>query len=231
MLDSIVFTPSYEDVAGAGFDTHAGLIARLIETLQETDPETVLALLENLYHLGIAWATKSGASFSPFVGEGLRLPPPPASDAAPSWEGYGSLVDEAIMSQGEFDPTLKAPARAVRSGARGSVAQLRATIGPWTVSSPYDAGGPIAHGFRDGLTAEELWAWTGRARAALHAVHQAQVELAVASRLSGDRTFLGRAMAAQDPAIIFAEAAEAGESDPLTDPEVRLWMGLAPRGS
>jgi hypothetical protein len=35
-------------------------------------------------------------------------------------------------------------------------------------------------------------------------------------------------MAARDAAAAFAEAAERGEVDPLTDPDARLWVGLLP---
>jgi hypothetical protein len=41
-------------------------------------------------------------------------------------------------------------------------------------------------------------------------------------------TVLRRAMSSRSPGPIFAEAASQGETDPLTDPEVRLWVGLLP---
>jgi DNA-directed RNA polymerase beta' subunit len=208
--------------------TRADLAMRLLEVLEIHGAEVLLNLLDSLYTFGIAQATKSGASFSPFAGEGLRLPPPPASDASPSWDAYRSLLDSAIMSSADADPTMKAPMRALRCGARGSVAALRATLGPWAVSGPFDVGGPIRHGFRDGLTAEELWLWASRARAALQDIHRSQVELAKTSRFTGDLTVLRRAMSSDDPGKVFAEAAEIGESEPLTDPDVRLWAGLLP---
>jgi hypothetical protein len=43
-----------------------------------------------------------------------------------------------------------------------------------------------------------------------------------------DASVLRRAMSARDAAAVFAEAAEAGAVDPLTDAEVRLWVGLRP---
>lgn len=211
--------------------TRPGLVARLEEAVDKSGPETLLALLEKLYELGIARATRSGASLSPFVGEGLRLPPAPASDYPASWEAYRSIVDRAIVEQAETDRTLTAPVRAARTGARGSVAHIRATVGPWTVSSPHDADGPITSGFRDGLTAEELWAWTARARTALQDVHEA---LAVLGRKlaapSGALTLLRRAMNSENPGRVFAEAADARATDPLSDADVRLWVGLLPIG-
>jgi hypothetical protein len=35
-------------------------------------------------------------------------------------------------------------------------------------------------------------------------------------------------MSAEDPGKLFAEAADTNETDPLTDPDVRLWIGLLP---
>jgi hypothetical protein len=35
-------------------------------------------------------------------------------------------------------------------------------------------------------------------------------------------------MEAPDAAAVFAEAADRQETDPLTDPDVRLWVGLLP---
>jgi len=211
--------------------TRSKLVARLLDLLEAQGPEAVLELLDKLYVLGIEWATKSGASFSPFVGEGLRLPPAPASDYGASWDAYRSILDAEIELQADSDPTLKAPMRAVRCGARGSTAAIRATVGPWTVTGPYAVEPPIKHGFRDGMTSEEMWVHAARSRAALLALHQTQVDMAVKSRLTGapaSAGFLRRAMESENPGLVFAEAADANETDPLTDPDVRLWVGLLP---
>ena len=47
-------------------------------------------------------------------------------------------------------------------------------------------------------------------------------------RASGEGSVLRRAMEAPDAAAVFAEAADRQETDPLTDPDVRLWVGLLP---
>jgi hypothetical protein len=211
--------------------THAKLVARLLDLFEAQGPEAVLELLDKLYVLGIEWATRSGASFSPFVGEALKLPPAPASEYSASWDAYRSILDAEIEFQADSDPTLRAPMRAVRCGARGSTAAIRATVGPWTVAGPYTVDPPIKHGFRDGMTAQEMWVHAGRSRAALLEVHRTQEDMAVKSRLAGapaSAGFLRRAMESENPGFIFAEAAAANETDPLTDPDVRLWVGLAP---
>lgn len=46
--------------------------------------------------------------------------------------------------------------------------------------------------------------------------------------VSAEESVLKRAMAARDAAAVFAEATERGEVDRLTDPDVRLWVGLRP---
>jgi len=210
------------------------LVARLLAALDRIGPEGLLGLLEGLYGMGIAGATRSGASFSPFVGEGLTLPPPPTSDYAASWHQYAGIVEAEIAAQAESDPTLRAPLRAIRCGARGSVSHLRAVIGPWAGESPYGPG-PVKHGFRDGLEAEEYWIVTERMRRSLQDIDRQQAEMSASGRAatpfgdaSGEGSVLKRAMAARDAAAAFAEAAERGEVDPLTDPDVRLWVGLLP---
>ena len=210
------------------------LVARLLAALDKIGPEALLELLEGLYRMGIAWATQSGASFSPFVGEGLKLPPPPTSDYAASWHQYAGIVEAGIAAQAESDPTLRAPLRAIRCGARGSISHLRAVIGPWAGESPYGPG-PVKHGFRDGLEPDEYWILTERMRERLLAIDR-QVqdtgryirEAAGVESASGEASVLTRAMASGDAAAVFAEAAERGDADPLTDPDVRLWVGLLP---
>ncbi|HUT73805.1 MAG TPA: hypothetical protein VM221_03085 [Armatimonadota bacterium] len=217
----------------AGPLTRGGVVSSLLSVYEAAGAEAALELLDNLHSLGVTWATKSGASFSPFVGEGLRLPSPPASRYSASWYAYRSLVDAAIAAQADADPTLKAPMRAVRCEARGSVAAIRATVGPWTVSDCYVPEGPITHGFRDGLTAEELWILVAKTRERFLGLHESQLQLAISRRLSAPEgaTLLRRAMAAENPAAILAQAADAGEADPLTDPDVRLWIGLLPEAN
>ncbi len=210
------------------------LVARLLAALDTIGPEALLGLLEGLYQMGIAWATRSGASLSPFVGEGLRLPPPPTSDYAASWHQYAGIVEAEIAAQGDSDPTLRAPLRAIRCGARGSMSHLRAVIGPWAGESPYGPG-PVKHGFRDGLEPEEYWIVAERMRQNLQEINRQQEQVSMRGRQAalsgetpGEGSVLRRAMASRDPAAVFAEAAQRGEVDPLADPDVRLWVGLLP---
>jgi hypothetical protein len=211
------------------------LVARLLAALDAIGPEALLALLEGLYRMGISWATRSGASLSPFVGEGLKLPPAPTAPYAASWYQYAGIVEAEIAAQGDADATLRDPLRAIRAGARGSLRHLRATIGPWAGESPYGVG-TVTHGFRDGLEPEEYWIVTERMRRRLQEVDREVVSTALAVRAAAGvesasvgASVLRRAMASRDAAAVFAEAADKGETDPLTDPDVRLWVGLRPQ--
>jgi hypothetical protein len=206
--------------------TRGQLLFKLTTVLEKLGPEALLELLDRFYHLGTKWATRSGASYSPCVGEGLRLPSPPTSQYTASWYSYASIVEAAITAQADTDATLKAPMRAIRSGARGAVSHLRVTVGPWAAETPYATKGPITHGFRDGMTPPELWLLVERSRQALLGIVQEQNDLAVSFRFSGDGSVLRRALASQNAASIFAEAADQAETDPLTDQDVRLWLGL-----
>ena len=210
-------------------------MARLLEALDKSGGEALLGLLHGLYRMGIAWATRSGASLSPFVGEGLKLPPPPTSEYAASWHQYAGVVEAEIAAQAESDPTLRAPLRAIRCGARGSISHIRAVIGPWAGDSPYGPG-PVKHGFRDGLEPKEYWVPTERMRQGLQDINRQHAKMASSAagmarlrNTSGGGSVLGRAMAAPDAAAVFAEAAERNEIAPLTDPDVRLWVGLLPQ--
>ncbi len=211
------------------------LVARLLAALDTIGPEALLELLHGLYRMGTAWATRSGNSFSPFVGEGLRLPLAPTSPYAASWHQYAGIVEAEIDAQGDSDPTLRAPLLSIRSGARGLFRQLRAVVGPWAGDSPYGLG-TVKHGFRDGLEPEEYWIVTERMRRNLQEVDQRNVaagySVRTASGLHGapaDASVLRRALVARDAVAVFAEAAERGETDLLTDNDIRLWVGLRPR--
>ncbi len=114
------------------------------------------------------------------------------------------------------------------------MSHLRAVIGPWAGESPYGPG-PVKHGFRDGLEPEEYWIVAERMRQNLQEINRQQEQVSMRGRQAalsgetpGEGSVLKRAMASQEAAEVFAEAAQRGEVDPLADPDVRLWVGLLP---
>jgi hypothetical protein len=213
----------------------AWLADALYKMLPDAGPEATLEATSRLAILGAAAATQSGASFSPFAGTGLRIPAQPAGDYATSWSAWTSLADAVIMSEGRDDPTLAPAVLAVQSGARGAVAHLRAVVAGKGVEGPFDPTPPIRSNLRDGLTADDLWAWVPLARAGLHGLMQQLVRpvpgvpsLGTTRGPLGGDSPLGRAMRSEQPGRVLAEAALRGETDPLTDPDVRLFVGLLP---
>lgn len=207
--------------------TRPRLVAALLQVYDEHGAEATLALLERLYTIGLAWATRSGASFSPFTGEGVDLPRPPASGAAPSWYAYAGMVEAALEQSADSAPSLRDPARAVRCGARGSFGHLRAIVGPIAAANPSD-GIPIKHGFRDGLEAAEVWELTAASRRSLSQIWESQPQTILPTAAPPGSSVLRQAMDSPTPHLVFARAAAENAVDPLTDPEVRLWMGLLP---
>ena len=213
----------------------AWLADALYRMLPEAGPEAVVEAVTRLAILGAAAATQSGASFSPFAGTGLRIPAQPADDYATSWSAWTSLADAVIMTEGPGDPTLAPAVLAAQSGARGSVAHLRAVVAGKGVEGPFDPTPPIRSNLRDGLAADDLWARIPPARAGLHGLVQdisrfvpGLPTFGSSLRPVGGDSPLGRAMRSDQPGRVLAEAAARGESDPLTDPDVRLFVGLLP---
>ncbi len=191
----------------------------------------MLATLEKLMQRGFAAARASGASLSPFVGSSFSLPPVPSGDEARAWNDYRQEVSEWLAASTDYaHPDLGPQLLAVKSGAWGEVEQLTALL--CTQGSVSDILGrqvPIRHGYRAGLTTQELYALAPGARESFAQVQRAWLELMQEIRKRNrPQSFgvLARAMRAEQPAIVFAHAASIGEIDPLTDPESRLFAGL-----
>ena len=91
----------------------------------------------------------------------------------------------------------------------------------------------IRHGYREGLTPDELYAVTVGAREALVRYALERERIAWELRDSGQPkgfTVLARAMRAKRPGVVFARAAATGEVDPLEDVDSRLFVGLPVTG-
>jgi hypothetical protein len=191
----------------------------------------MLETLEKLTLRGFAAARAAGASLSPFVGCNFALPPMPSTDAAREWHNYQQEVNEWLGASSDYaHPHLGPQLLAIKSGARGEIEQLTALLR--TQGSVNDVLGrpvPICHGYRDGLTWQELYALAPGARESFAQLQRDWLEiLQERHKRNRPQSFgvLARAMRAEQPAIVFAHAASIGESDPLTDPESRLFAGL-----
>lgn len=92
-------------------------------------------------------------------------------------------------------------------------------------------GKPLAfrHGWSEGLTPQEMCVQAMHARAAMGEVALAATREAYGIREASPPPGLGvlaRAMRAERPGVVFARAALAGEFEPLTDLDSRLFVGL-----
>jgi hypothetical protein len=101
-------------------------------------------------------------------------------------------------------------------------------IGPVAVTGQFPPT-MIRHGYRDGLTPQELFAtavayWMAVIETVQDAEHLTPAENALGTG-EGYRV-LARARRSPAPGIVFARAAVTAEEDPLTNLDSRLYVGL-----
>jgi hypothetical protein len=190
-----------------------------------------LETLEKLTRRGFAAARAAGASLSPFVGSSFSFPPTPSDHEARAWHAYQQEVGEWLASSTEYTcPDLGPQLLAIKSGAWGAIEQLTALLHTQgAVNDILDRQVTIRHGYRDGLTAQELYALAPGARESFSQVQRDWLEITQEiHKRNRPQSFgvLARAMRSEQPAIVFAHAASIGEIDPLSDPESRLFVGL-----
>ena len=212
--------------------TDAELMKRI---LQRDGPDETLAAMERLVHRGFEAARTSGASLSPFIGESLQRPPLPQDDNDDAWEIHVAQLSEQLAGRKEYaDADLGPQLLAVKSAARGSLdghlLALAATRGVLLDLN----GAPlrIRHGFRQGLSPNELFAWAGNGRSSMGEVALETVREGYRLReIARPKGFsvLARAMRSDHPGVVFGRAAAIGETDPLTDLDSALFVGVPPK--
>ncbi len=204
----------------------AGLLALAQEVLQEQGAEAAIAMLHRLTLRGFAVAKRSGLSLSPFLGSGFPRPHPPQGEDAETWEIYTEELIERLQKHDvtdELEPFLTV----VRAVARANYPILQKFVGAYGVVE--DVAGrrvAIRHALQDGMTLEEMHTLCVGAR---HGIARAAIELENLSRtlrkshLPTGYGVLSRAMRARHPGIVFARAASARQTDPLTDLDSSLF--------
>ena len=207
------------------------VIAALRTVLTRDGVAKALEASEGLSRRGFEVAKTLGASMNPFLGANLSQPPAPETDDPDQWEAYREERFGWAHSCGEFSDNDFGTIRLLaQSGARGSFQQLVQYLNaPGTVLDVRGNLVPIRHGFREGMTPEEVFARVNGARKGLAQVMSEMEEMArdVASTGYG---VLARARRSRRPGIVFARAAAGGETDPLTDVDSRLFVGLPAKG-
>ena len=216
---------------GCGIVTRKTLTDALARVLAQDGPEAALAASERLMRRGFEVARGMGASMGPFLGSTLDIPAGPAGDDPDQWQAYSEEVEGWLSAYEDFEDADFGSVNLLwKSGARANVHQLRQYVGGTGVVE--DADGrlvPIPHGWREGLTPDEFIARVAGARRGLASmsaeINEMEQELRERSAPPGFGV-LARARRSQRPGVVFARAAERGETDPLTDVYSRLFVGL-----
>lgn len=229
-----------EIAAPEGFVTRGSIRDAMERVLERDGVEAAMAALERLLRLGLEVAAASGASMSPFIGATFDRPPEPASDDPAEWEAYIEELSEMIASSTDYaGDDFGVQLLLVKSEARGSVPLLRRLIGAIGPTPTPDGGTAIVRArmvrgsFARGVEAAGLAAHVAQARQGLFDFVKGLDPVRAAYGVQappGPRGFgvLARAMRSDRPGLVFARAAANEETDPLTDLDSRLFVGLKP---
>lgn len=209
----------------------------LRELLEEEGAEPAVHKAVELWDLGFSVVQRSGATLDPFVRSMLGFPEQPREPDPEAWARHREHCLELIATARDYvAPGMGAQLLAVQSGSRGEARNLYVlTAGDgliedgtgrkWTVSRGFvpgmDLAGYTAHATVDHelMARSSLW-WTSGEHPGFPSYRPHQPE--------GPHV-LARARRSKYPGIVFARAAQAGETDPLSDAEARLFVGLLPR--
>jgi len=228
--------------AGKDAVTKQALQAALKTILSRDGVDAAMDVAQRLMRLGFDAAKASGASMSPLIGQSLRRSPEPDTDAPGQWERYSQQLAERVAGCDDYDDIEIGPQLlAVRSGARGSVKHILNLVGSrGTVSTsgaltevidPNARQAIIRHGLAEGLTPAEMFSCTVGARIGLG---QTALDCSnicygvIQANVTKGFNVLARAMRAEHPGYVFAQATASGEVDPLKNLDSRLFVGLRP---
>lgn len=222
---------------GAPVKTSGGIVDKstiaeaVREVMSRDGVDAVVEVIQRLMDRGLQVAKESGASINLFIGSSLQLPPKPESDDPDLWNVYAEDVIDILQSSNDFSSLEFGPQLlAVKSGARGSIDQLcRLAACKRPVQNASGDLVPIKHSLREGYTPEEDFAGVAGAREGLARISNEIVQSAYGVKSAPDVKGFGvlaRAMRSPYPGRVFARAAAVSESDPLTDLDSRLFVGL-----
>ncbi len=239
--DEISLLARADVVVPEGIVTREALLTAMQTMLEQRGVARTLEALDRLMRRGFAAAGASGASINPFIGASIARPPLPTDGASAAWDRYAEALQERLAgSQDYADDNLGPQLLAVKSGARGSIEQLGRLVGsPGSVAAVNGQTTAIRRGLAEGLTpaegydlAVEQLEKIGRVASSWDWVQLytgSQDHLRETYKDSPGSTVLARAMRARWPGPVFAHAAATGETDPLTDINSRVFVGLPPR--
>ncbi|MAF12085.1 hypothetical protein CMK11_16700 [Candidatus Poribacteria bacterium] len=211
--------------------TQRTLTDALRKILNREGAQEALEASQRLMWRGFRVAHESGASMSPFLGATLARPPEPEGDRPEQWDAYAEEILGWMNSQRAFtDNDLGPVSLMLHSGARGNIYRAAQLVGAFgNVVDVHKRLVPIRHGWREGLTPEEVFARVAGSR---RGIAEAVLRSETLSRnirrnaMPTGHGVLARARRAEHPGVVFARAADRGECDPLEDVSSRLWVGL-----
>jgi hypothetical protein len=213
-----------------GIVTQVSLGADLTRLLDSDGAVAVVDAIDRLNGVGFEHVRTTGASMSTFVAD-RNTPPAPEGNSFTAWDRYCLECEQRIAVNTDYDnPQMGVQLLAVRSGARGSPRQLRALAVTFGLIA--DASGalvPASTCVARGRSADEFWHCAAGARKGL-AKLVTERQAAMTRQMSvgtGGGAVLARALSTNAPGVVFAYAAERGETDPLVDRETRLLVRSA----
>ncbi|MFN2131452.1 MAG: hypothetical protein ACK2VD_13065, partial [Anaerolineae bacterium] len=140
--------------------------------LRREGVDALLTAAQRLMARGFEAVRASGASMSPFLGEGLALPSQPGTEEVEAWRAYVEELTAMLLSRADYqDLNLGPQLLAIQTRERGR-SQLVALLGPKILTDL--EGRPVIarHSSVEGVTAEELYTWIVGARRGLAQVWQ-----------------------------------------------------------
>ncbi|MBT6144259.1 MAG: hypothetical protein HOH74_02445, partial [Gemmatimonadetes bacterium] len=207
------------------------VIEILSDILDAQGVDAALTAAQELMRAGFAASRKEGASIGPFIGATLALPEPPLTDEFDHWQAWQEEIQAIVTAYDDYDDEDAGIVHLLsHAGARANAHQVAALFAPGgPVHDTQNNLIPVRRCWREGLSASEALVRVIGARRGLFNIRQQITALeqdhVVRSRPRGHGV-LARARRCNQPGIVFARAARAGETDPLEEDSSRLFVGL-----
>jgi len=228
---AVTETAGREVLLEDGIVTREAVVRTLRTVLDGEGATAALEAADRLIRLGFRAARADGGSIGPFLGSTIDIPEPPCDDDLDQWLAYQEEIHAIVAGFRDYGDEDLGPAVLMsHCGARGSIHQVAQLFSPQ--GPVHDARGEIVQVrgcWRDGLASHEVLTRVVGARNGLFRMHDEFSNLGrgqEARERPEGHGVLARARRAQNPGVVLARAAAAGEVDPLEDRYARLFVGI-----
>lgn len=213
--------------------TLATLRDSMASYLSQHGPERTLDALHRLMLLGFATVRQSGCSLNPFAHHSMPPVPPTGSITPEDARTTIEATIDQIISRTDYDTHPFGPQLlAIKCGARGNTMQLAfglicRTIIDYDRKLHYFASNTLGGLSPEACFMSYIGARLGIAQCSVNPAGQMRQAYGIPEP-SAPQGFgvIARAMRSDNAGSVFARAALANESDPLTDPDSRLFVGV-----